>query len=115
VRRGEATRSVLVKVPDDVLSSFHAVNAKIFIITKNSHFGLLEQIFAHYNCCIDGDTSPKYFGYHLVKPKIIQLEKQQLERLKPICEQTTFVRSTLKCANQTLHDVSNNKFNLKRQ
>jgi len=38
--------------------------------------------------------------------KISQLEEDQLDWLKLVCEQTIIVRSTLKSVKQTLHDVS---------
>jgi hypothetical protein len=38
-----------------------------------------------------------------------------LDWLQMIREQTTVVRSTLKCVNQTLHDVSNNELTIIRE
>jgi hypothetical protein len=65
--QGEAARSFLAKVLGDFFVHFHGVAAKPqnrrpeFIIwhvgTGASHY---------YNCCIDGDTSTVYFGYHRV-------------------------------------------------
>jgi hypothetical protein len=44
--------------------------------------------------------------------QIAQLEREQLELLQLIREQTTVVRSTLKSLNKTLHDVSHNELTL---
>jgi hypothetical protein len=64
---GEAARYVLAEVQGDIFARFHAVAAKLRSRTRNSQFGLLEQILLCYHkCCIDGGTSPEYFGYHLV-------------------------------------------------
>ena len=41
---GEAARSVLAKVGDDVFALFHAVSTKLRSRTQNSQFGLLGQI-----------------------------------------------------------------------
>ena len=41
---GEAARSVLAKVGDDVFALLHAVSAKLCSRNRNSQFGLLGQI-----------------------------------------------------------------------
>jgi hypothetical protein len=41
---GEAARSVLIEVGDDVFAVFHAVSTKFCSRTRNSQFGLLGQI-----------------------------------------------------------------------
>jgi uncharacterized protein YoxC len=46
---------------------------------------------------------------------ITQLEREQLESLQLIREQTAVVRSTLKAVNKTLHDVSHNEATLTRE
>jgi hypothetical protein len=46
---------------------------------------------------------------------ITQFEREQLESLQLIREQTTVVRFTLKAVNKTLHDVSHNEATLTRE
>ena len=44
---GEAARSVLAKVRDDVFALFHAVSAKLRSRTRNSQFGSWYKFFMH--------------------------------------------------------------------
>ena len=48
-RHGEAARSVLAKVGDDVFALFHAVSPKLRSRTRNSQFGLLGDKFFMYS------------------------------------------------------------------
>jgi hypothetical protein len=58
---------------------------------------------------LDSDSEAFY------NQKISQLEEEQLDWLKLMCEQTIVVRSALKSVNQTLHDVSTNELTLTRE
>ena len=58
---------------------------------------------------LDSDSETFY------NQKISQLEKEQLDWLKLMREQTIVVRSTLKSVNQTLHSVSTNELALTKE
>jgi hypothetical protein len=64
---GEAARSVLAKVRGDVFARLHAVAENVAVWNPEfTVWPVWTGASRYHNCCIDGGTSPEYFGYHLI-------------------------------------------------